>query len=65
MKYPNISIDTYDLVIITATIGGFITSNWLPFILFVSFEFIVEWYRDQTINITSELDQDKALQDNK
>jgi hypothetical protein len=42
-KYPSISIDTYDLVVIAAMIGGFSTGNWLPFTLFIIWEFIVRW----------------------
>ena len=38
-----ISIDTYDLVIITALIGGFITGLWIPFMVFIAWEFIKQW----------------------
>jgi len=30
----NIDIDSYDLVICVALVGGFATGNWLPFIVF-------------------------------
>lgn len=43
MNYPSISIDTYDLVIITALIGGFWTSEWIPFTLFLIWELIKQW----------------------
>jgi len=34
MKYPNITVDTYDLIICVALTGGFATHNWIPFIGF-------------------------------
>jgi len=40
MKYPSISIDTYDLVIIVAMVGGFKTGMWIPFALFLIWEVI-------------------------
>ena len=44
MSYPNISIDTYDFVLIASLLGGFYTGNWLPFTLLIAFEFIKEIY---------------------
>jgi|GEM_PF-3835743 hypothetical protein len=29
----NISIDSFDFILITALAGGFYTDNWLPFIV--------------------------------
>ena len=43
-KYPSVSVDTYDLVIITAMIGGFATGHWQPFIFFVVLEIAKEYY---------------------
>ena len=42
-KYPNISIDTYDFVIIVAMVGGFYTGEWLPFFLFLAWEIIKQY----------------------
>lgn len=30
----NISIDTYDIIVCVAMIGGFLTGNWIPLWLF-------------------------------
>ena len=38
MKKPltkNISIDTFDLILCVALIGGFITGEWLPLAVFM------------------------------
>lgn len=43
MKYPSISVDTYDFVLIAAMAGGFWTGEWLPFTVFLVLEYIKAW----------------------
>lgn len=50
MKYPSISIDTYDFVVIAAMTGGFITHNWLPFLFFITLQILaVKVERDSKV----------------
>ena len=46
----NYSVDTYDLIIITAMIGGFYIGNWMPLIFFILIQILNAMFESKVKN---------------